>query len=172
MSNIRNMGLPAQTQIQHPVAGAKPQKSKVKLAQSHLNFTPSSQPSEVVVSTSASTSMTALTVMSEHSVVCSLMGENPVNTHKQDNPMRVDQNSDRTWSDVVNESERFVSNIPIVGHKPEIAPVFLNFKCVAWEGFKIPLEVAAAVGKVSWGPKCGWCPTHEKWLANICQNGI
>ncbi len=34
-------------------------------------------------------------------------------------------------------------------HKPDIAPVFLNFKQVSREGFKIPLiEVAAVVGKV------------------------
>ncbi len=58
-------------------------------------------------------------------------------------------NGNRTWSDVVNESERFVSNVPVMAHKPDVALVFLNFKQVSREGFKIPLiEVAAAVGKV------------------------
>ncbi len=32
------------------------------------------------------------------------------------------------WSDIVNEAERFISSLPIAGHKPEVAPIFLNFK--------------------------------------------
>ncbi len=62
-------------------------------------------------------------------------------------PLQLQPN--KTWSDIVSEAEHFVSDQPVLSHKPEVTPVFLNFKWVAREGFKIPLiEVAAVVGKV------------------------
>ena len=55
----------------------------------------------------------------------------------------------KNWAELVNEAEWFVSDLPMLGHNPKVAPIFLNFKCIAWEGYKIPLiKVAAAVGKV------------------------
>ncbi len=34
----------------------------------------------------------------------------------------------KTWSDIVSKAEHFVSDQPVLSHKPEVAPVFLNFK--------------------------------------------
>ena len=57
--------------------------------------------------------------------------------------------SSKSWSDIVNEADCFVSDTLVLSHKPEVAPIFLNFQQVSREGFKTPLiEVAAAVGKV------------------------
>ncbi len=113
------------------VAGTKLLKTKVKLTQPHLNFTPSSQVSgEVTLNAGSSASATALalTMGPDRLVMSGLTGENSTNAQSQDTLHQGDQPSIRSWSDVVNESERFVSNIPMVGHKPEIAPEFLNFK--------------------------------------------
>ena len=71
----------------------------------------------------------------------------------------------KNWAELVNEAECFVSNLPVLGHKPEVAPIFLNFKHIAHEGYKIPLiEVAAAVGKVvSDSNVDGIQPIHSGW---------
>ncbi len=75
------------------------------------------------------------------------------------------QPQNKTWSDIVSEAEHFVSDQPVLSHKPEVAPVFLNFKCMAREGIKIPLiEVAATVGQVVGDTHVdGVQPMHSGW---------
>ena len=83
---------------------------------------------------------------------------------QQSNEMNT-QVSRKNWAELVNEAECFVSDLPVLGHKPEVALIFLNFKCVAHEGYKIPLiEVAAAVGKVVGDSNVdGVQPMHSGW---------
>ena len=151
------MGPLSQTQTPNSNAGLKTQKPKVKLAQSHLNFTPASVPQQTNVPRAAAVSIltTDQNKNQDHDY-----DHDHDHDHEQANgqeglregtvpKQRGARNGDRSWSDVVNKSEHFVSNVPVMAHKPDIAPVFLNFKWVSREGFKIPLiEVAAAVGKV------------------------
>ena len=149
------MGPLSQTQTQHPNSGPKTQKSKVRLAQSHLNFAPTSQQNNVSHAVaSVSSVVSGLTVDQnqslnldhdhDHRQECAGETIVPITAEQKEVP-----NGNRMWSDVVNESKHFMSNAPVMAHKPDVAPVFLNFKQVSREGFKIPLiEAAAAVGKV------------------------
>ncbi len=53
-----------------------------------------------------------------------------------------------SYAAVSKQNTGFTENIPSLEYKPEVCPVFLNFKQVAWEGYKIPLiQVATAIAK-------------------------
>ena len=55
----------------------------------------------------------------------------------------------RSFTQVADFSKGFSPMIQSLEHKPDVRPIFLGFKCIAKEGFKIPLiQVAAAVGDV------------------------
>ena len=57
--------------------------------------------------------------------------------------------SSKSWSDIVNKADYFISDTLVLSHKPEVAPIFLNFQWVSREGFKtLLIEVPAVVGKV------------------------
>ena len=75
----------------------------------------------------------------------------------------------KNWAELVNEAEHFVSDLPVLGYKPEVAPIFLNFKHIACEGYKIPLiEVASALGKVVGDSNVdGIQPMHSGWQIYI-----
>ncbi len=58
------------------------------------------------------------------------------------------QNTPLSFAQVVADASGFHEAIPSVEHRPEVCPVFLNFKRVGREGHKIPLiQVATAVAK-------------------------
>ncbi len=58
------------------------------------------------------------------------------------------QNTPLSFAQVVADASRFHEAIPSVEHRPEVHPVFLNFKRVGKEGHKIPLiQVATTVAK-------------------------
>ena len=85
-------------------------------------------------------------VMTDLSVQCGVQVTDTASDQTKPQPH---SQQNKTWSDIVSKAECFVSDQPVLSHKPEVAPVFLNFKRVAREGFKIPLiEVAAAIGQV------------------------
>ena len=156
------------------LAAAKQGKSKVKLAQSQLNFASSSNVVSATMTTATAVIAAAQPLCADTNANASLVMESLMT--QSDKPavqedlsvhgstvvdavppwaqqgMPLGKSSSKgtcNWSDIVNEAERFISGLPVAGHKLEVAPIFLNFKQVAREGFKIPLiEVAAAVGRV------------------------
>ena len=57
-------------------------------------------------------------------------------------------NQTQSYAAVSKQNTGFTKNMPSLEHKPEVHPVFLNFKQVAREGYKIPLvQVATAIAK-------------------------
>ncbi len=74
--------------------------------------------------------------------------QNPSEMHEQTQE-QIQSLATCTFAEVADFSKGFSPNFHILEHKPEVQPVFLGFKRVAREGYKIPLiQVAAAVGDV------------------------
>ncbi len=68
--------------------------------------------------------------------------------HNQSQEQSQSQSS-HTFAEVADYSKWFSPNFHMLDHKPEVRPIFLGFKRVAREGYKIPLiQVVAAVGDV------------------------
>ncbi len=74
-------------------------------------------------------------------------------TDMSDRPNSVRDNQDpkSTWAAMANKdcSKCFLSSIPMLDHTPKVNPVFIHYKRISSEGYKIPLiDVAIAAGKV------------------------
>ena len=138
---------PAQSQSQSqsstPHFASKSNRGKGHiLAQPKLNFTVSStsKPSDGVGGTAPNLQVTTNNVcvmkdcMSDVSVAGTIgmaQGDTAVNaavSHPTAVTSPNTSRSSKSWSDIVNEADCFVSNTPVLSHKPEVAPIFLNFQ--------------------------------------------
>ncbi len=56
----------------------------------------------------------------------------------------------KSWAEVAVQERQahFQTNVPMLEHKPQVTPVFVNYKWISFEGQKTPLiDIAVAVGK-------------------------
>ncbi len=74
--------------------------------------------------------------------------QDPTKMHEQTQE-QIQSLPTHTFAEVANFSKGFSPNFHILEHKLEVQPMFLGFKRVMREGYKIPLiQVAAAIGDV------------------------